>query len=403
VQLLREIDPSCLPYIDETTGELIARLDKALYGTLCAALSWYTRLSEVLVAAGFEMNPHDPCVFSRICSDGGRCTLCVHVDDLMIVDATAYATEELIAHLESEFDEVKVHAGSKHSYLGMSFDYSIDGTVKISMGHYVRQLLLEYEVTGTAVTPAEEWLFNVRESEKLGDAQREQYHTAVAKLLFLAKRVRPDILTAVSFLSTRVREPDVDDLAKLGRVLKYLHRTEDLVLVLSPSGIDEVEVSVDASYGTHPDGKSHTGKIISLGGATVAAGSSKQRIVTKSSTEAELVGLSDSVGDGIGAAEFLRSLGYSVKPVVFRQDNQSTIRMAENGLSSSRRTRHINVRYFFIKERIETGEVKVVYLPTEEMVADLLTKPLQGKLFVLLRDLLLGSCDDKCALLLMSY
>jgi hypothetical protein len=290
----------------------------------------------------------------------------------------------------------------------MSFDFAVKGSVRVSMSHYIMTLLLEYEVTGHAVTPAEEWLFEVRDAAPLSNAERERFHSAVAKLLFLSKRVRPDILTAVSFLTTRVQTPDEDDLKKLGRVLKYLNMTKDLCMVLAPSCIDEVDIYVDASYGTHPDGKSHTGRVISLGKcAPVAASSTKQKIVTKSSTESELVGLCDSVGDGVGVAELLRSLGYDVKPIIFHQDNMSTIRMAENGASASRRTRHINVRYFFIKERIDTGEIRVSYLPTEEMIADLLTKPIQGRLFVKLRDRLLGNiindCDTECALFLVAY
>ncbi|CAM9814485.1 unnamed protein product, partial [Ectocarpus fasciculatus] len=313
-----------------------------------------------------------------------------HVDDLLIVDATSYMTEELVEHLKTNFEEVKLHSGKNHSYLGISFDFNVTGSVRMSMSHYIALLLEEYEVTGHAVTPAEEWLFEVRNAPPLDDKQRMRFHSAVAKLLFLSKRVRPDILTAVSFLTTRVQKPDEDDLKKLGRVLKYLRKTQELTMVMCPSGIDEVEVYVDASYGTHPDGKSHTGRALSLGsGAVVASVSTKQKIVTKSSTESELVGLSDSVGDGVGAAEFLRSLGYEVKPVIFHQDNMSTIRLAENGASSSRRTRHMNVSYFFVKKRIANGELKVSYMPTERMLADILTKPIQGKLFVKLRDRLL--------------
>ena len=217
------------------------------------------------------------------------------------------------------------------------------------MMHYILTLLAEYCVTGVAVTPAEDWLFDVRDAPRLSDEKRERFHSAVAKLLFLSKRTRPDILTAVSFLTTRVQAPDDDDLKKLERLLKYLNKTKDLCMIISPSCIDEVEVYVDASYGTHPDGKSHTGRVVSLGrGGPVAASSTKQRIVTKSSTEAELVGLSDSVGEALGVSSLLRSIGYEVKPIRFHQDNQSTIRMAESSASASRRTRHINVRYFFI-------------------------------------------------------
>lgn len=102
-------------------------------------------------------------------------------------------------------------------------------------------------------------------------------------------------------------------------------------------------------FTAHPDGKSHTSRVVSLEKlAPVAVSSTKQKIVTKRS-DSELVGLSDSVGDGIGVAELLRSLGNEVKPIRFHQDSMSTLSIAENGTSASRRTRHTNVRYFFIK------------------------------------------------------
>lgn len=88
--------------------------------------------------------------------------------------------------------------------------------MRLSMSHYISTLLYEYDVTGFAVSPAEEWLLDVRDSELLSDVQWEHFHSDVAKLLFLSKRVRPDIQTAVSFLTTRVQKPDVDDKRKLG-------------------------------------------------------------------------------------------------------------------------------------------------------------------------------------------
>jgi len=186
VQLLEEIDPTSVPYVNDD-GELVVKLDKALYGCLQASLLWYNRLCGVLVACGFEKNAVDPCVFSKG-RGKDRCTMCVHVDDLLIVDATTYLTEELVAHLKNEFDDVKLNSGSSHSYLGMSFDFSVNGSVKVSMSHYISTLLTEYNVTNVAVTPAEEWLFDVREAELLSDAERESFHSAVAKLLFLSKR-----------------------------------------------------------------------------------------------------------------------------------------------------------------------------------------------------------------------
>ena len=125
--------------------------------------------------------------------------------------------------------------------------------------------------------------------------EAKKFHTVVAKLLYLAKRTRIDILLAIAYLCTRVKSPTTGDLTKLGRVLKYLNGTAEQVLVLRPSTELKLEGYIDASFGCHPDGKSHTGLVVTLGGCTVLCMSSKQKLVTRDSTEAELVGLSDKI------------------------------------------------------------------------------------------------------------
>ena len=116
----------------------------------------------------------------------------------------------------------------------------------------------------------------------------------------------------------------------------------------------------------------------------------KQRIVTKSSTEAELVALSDATSLAMFQALFMESLGFKLDPVVMHQDNMSTISLAKNGCSNSDRTKHIKIRYFFIKQFLDSGEFEIEHCPTDIMLADLLTKPLQGEKFKILRDKLLG-------------
>ena len=118
--------------------------------------------------------------------------------------------------------------------------------------------------------------------------------------------------------------------------------------------------------------------------------STKQKIVTKSSTEAELVSLSDGCSQIIWSREFLIHQGYNLSTATVYEDNKSTMVLILKGKSSSNRTRHINVRYFFIKDRIDAGEIEVKYMPTDEMIADILTKPLQGKKFIELRTKLLN-------------
>jgi hypothetical protein len=118
--------------------------------------------------------------------------------------------------------------------------------------------------------------------------------------------------------------------------------------------------------------------------------SSKQLIVTKSSTEAELVGLSDSANQGIFIRSFLMAQGYKMGPLTIYQDNQSCMALVERGRSGAERTRHIQIRYFWVKERVDTGEVRVQYLRSEDMYANVLTKPLQGSQFQRERDGLTG-------------
>jgi hypothetical protein len=147
---------------------------------------------------------------------------------------------------------------------------------------------------------------------------------------------------------------------------------------------------VDASYGVHKDCKSHTGTVVTLGKGPVLVKSVKQKINTKSSTEAELVGLSDSMSVIIWCRNFLEKQGYTMPPAQVFQDNMSTISMIRSGKPTSDRTRHVNIRFFFINDREKSGEVKVEYKSTKSMLADILTKPLQGEQFVVLRDELLN-------------
>ena len=112
--------------------------------------------------------------------------------------------------------------------------------------------------------------------------------------------------------------------------------------------------------------------------------------MTKSSTESELVGVSDVLPQIVWLRDFLIGQGYDLGPAKLFQDNMSTIAMANRGSSNSSRTRHIAIRYFFVKDRIDAGEVVVEHLGTDDMLADALTKPLQGAQFLRMRSGLMG-------------
>ena len=146
----------------------------------------------------------------------------------------------------------------------------------------------------------------------------------------------------------------------------------------------------DASYGIHSDGKSHSGLVITLGEGPIFVKSSKQKIVTKSTYEAELVSASDAGSQIMWSRDFLLAQGYEVKEAILYQDNQATMKTLIDGRSSTERSRHIRVRYFWLHGEIQAKRLKVKYKDSKSMIADILTKPLQGEMFIKLRAKLLN-------------
>ncbi len=205
------------------------------------------------------------------------------------------------------------------------------------------------------------------------------FHTETAKLLFLAKRVRPDILTVVSFLCTRVTRATVEDRKKLARLLGYLKGTKEQSLIIRPVNNLQIHAYVDAAFALHDDSKSHTGVVILLDKAVVYVASRKQKCVTKSPTEAELVGLTDNLGLIVLFHEFVSFLvGKTVALPIAYQDSTSVVTLVTKG-GGVVRTKHLRVRMHLAKEQLEEKRLKIQHVKAEGMVADGASKPLEGE------------------------
>lgn len=219
----------------------------------------------------------------------------------------------------------------------------------------------------------------------------EFFHRFVAKLLYLSKRARPDIATAIAFLTTRVKEPDGDDWNKLCRCIWYLNNTVSLALTLEATNNPVIKLWVDASYAVHGDCKSHTGSHMTLGKGSVSFKFSKQNLNTRSSTEVELVAVDDVASGVLWTNYFLAAQGYQTSGTILYQDNKSAILLERNGhWSKGKRSKHISVRYFFIKDRVKSGEMDIEWCPSEQMSGDYFTKSLQGDKFVEFRKKILN-------------
>jgi hypothetical protein len=406
VELLCSLDPELYtPYVvqEKTEPAIYLELNKALYGTLQAAILFWKDLTGVLKELGFTLNPYDRCVANKTVN-GQQLTVIWHVDDLKISHKDPEVVTQLIEDLNKRYGvltPITSHRGKTHDYLGMTLDFTTPGACVIRMDDYMDRVLSEApgDMEGTAESPAAEHLFEVdTQRSKLQDEKKETFHTTVAKLLFLSKRARPDILPAVSFLCTRTQAPDEDDWKKLTRVIRYLRKFPCLPLTLEIDDPRTIQWYVDASFGVHPDMKSHTGACGTLGKGMFFCASSKQKLNTRSSTESELVGVDDTMKKILWTRQFLEKQGYVTGPSVVYQDNKSTMLLANNGTwSSTKRTRHLNIRYFFVTDRIATQEVRLEYCPTGDMASDMLTKPLQGCAFRKFRAIILNLKDDPAA------
>jgi hypothetical protein len=370
-------------------GTSVVRLKKALYGCIESSKLWGEELTSTLAAEGFTANAYDPCVLNKQ-SGGEQTTICLHVDDLLMTSRSEASIDDIVNRLRIKYGEVTCQKGNRLPYLGMIIDLKTPGEVSLSMDGYVQEILTLAGDGPTCATPAVSNLFEVRDEEPLPDKAREHFHSMVARLLYLAKRVRPEMLMATSFLATRVTAPNKDDQRKLARLIGFLRLDPYSPMRLTAPIPIQVEAYIDASFGVHPNGKSHTGCVISLGKGTVYAKSSKQKTVSKSSTEAELMALSDGASQVIWTRMFLEQQGIDMGASVIHQDNQSVLALVKRGRPASDSSRHIATKHFFLKERIADGELVLKYLESSRMRGDILTKPLQGNLFRFQRDMLLG-------------
>ena len=403
VDLLMEIDHDMYhPHMVKEKGKLVIYVEllKALYGTQRVIRLFWETLSGNLQEWGFAINPYDSCVANKEI-EGQQCTITWHVDDLKISHVREHVVRSVIQKIQDTFgqhSELSMHIGKRHDYLGMILDFTIPGTLEIDMSDYIQVILQDTPANlwGTSMVPVAKHLFTTRpDAPKLNPQEQELFHHLTMQLMYLSQRGSPNIHTAVAFLSSCVSNPDHDDYMKLGKVIKYLESTLHLTLRLQVDKSNLLQWWVDAAYATHPDMKGQTGATLTMGHGSIYSNSLKQKLVARSSTEAELIGVHDILPQILWTRNFLISQGYPVQENVVYQDNMSAILFENNGRkSSTKQTKHIELRYFFIHDQVLQEKVLIKHCPTVNMRADFFTKPLQGMLFYRLHDLIMNIAPE---------
>ena len=218
--------------------------------------------------------------------------------------------------MENEFGQdtpLSISRGPVQQYLGMTLDFSEKGRVVVKMDNYVKTMLNDApsSMDGKAATPAAAHLFkiNTENPKPLDKERKDLFVHLVMQGPYLSQRGRPDIRTAISFLCSRLKCPDKDDYKKLTRLIRYLLHTLHMCLILGKDDTDIVHWWIDAPYAVHPDMRGHTGATMSLGNGSVFSGLWKQKLVTRSSTESEVVGVFDVLSHILWTKKFLEDQG----------------------------------------------------------------------------------------------
>jgi hypothetical protein len=385
------------PHVAEALGlnpTATYRIKKYLYGLPDSGRAYYRAYSEHLIAEGYTRTLSDPCLFIKI-ANGHRTYVWIHVDDTFVASTDKNELEVFQRVVGKKYQYTVQH--DVESYLGIAITRLPDGTVRLTQPKLLAELFAEFEdmiIGQRAVTTPHSGKSEMSPDWDSTPIERQKYLHLLGALLYVTMS-RPDIATAVSFAATHSVSPSEGAYRELIRCVQYLYHTQEVGLVLHPGKPGEdliLRCFVDASYLTHSDSKSHTGYCLSFGTiGTFYSKSTKQTVVTTSSTHAEARALYQAVLDIIYVIHLCEELGRPVTlPAIVMEDNQPVIDLTSDISSRSKKCKHFLMLVNFIREQVTNGLISLRKVATEDNVADILTKILKGYMFSKKAEQLLG-------------
>ena len=397
--------PPGYPHTGSDGERQIVKVVRPIYGMAQAGRRWQRTLFPWLLEDGFTQCSKDPCVFFKrhttSTPNGPRdetLIVGVYVDDLYYLyshddEHSLYRqhVKRLTARWEVE-DE-----GEVSDLLGVDIAHNDDKSVTLSQPKYIDKMVNNHLGSPPAQSvknklPCDSDLPQLTADALLLDplhidpALRQSYQSIVGALLYAATNTRPDISYATGMLCRTLTRPTPALLDAARRVLEYLHRTRTIGLRYVADDVPLAGMS-DSDWGVK---RSTSGYVFRYNQAAISWGSKKQPSVALSSCEAEIMAASEAAKEAIFLRDFLDELGYgSTDPTPVSLDNKGAIDLSYNP-EHHVRTKHIDRRHYFIREKVEEMQLRVPYVNTTENLADFFTKPLTAKIFYAMRDAIMN-------------
>lgn len=350
----------------------IVKLKKAIYGLKQSSRSWYERVEQCLCGMGFNKCKLEPCVFTKLFNNV-KLIIAIYVDDFFVFSNCEIETEKAINVLSSEF-KIK-NLGQVQQCLGMRVQIDKNSnTITLDQEQYIDNLLQKFDMLNckTVSTPMESKL----DIEKgICCSSDIPYQHFIGNLMYLSVLTRPDIAFCISYLSQFNKCYSNSHWNYAKRVLKYLKKTKNYCLKYTKQeGL--IEGFVDADWGSNTlDRRSYTGFCFLMSGSVISWECRKQRTVALSSMEAEYMAIAEAGKEAIYLRSLLYELTGNLCTLNLYNDSQSAQKLVANNVCH-RKSKHIDIRYHFIKDVIIDKIINLEYLPTTAMPADILTKAL---------------------------
>ena len=358
---------------------LVCKLSKSIYGLKQAARCWNIKLTQILRENDFEESLADNCLFIKK-SNNIIVYVLIYVDDIVVSSNDEVEIQKFYKILSNHFS-VK-NLGNISNYLGIEVNRDEDGIFYICQKEYITTLLNRFSLNDSKISniPMDTGYYRNDLKSKTVLEDNNLYRKAIGSLLYLCLNSRPDITSSVIILSRKNEKPLKSDWNEVKRIFKYLKGTINDRLMLGSGGFESELVGYsDADWaGDCTDRKSTSGYVIQLSGSTIDWKTQKQNSVSLSSCESEYIALTELCTQLKWIVQLLKDMGVVLRNISVYEDNQSTLKLLDSEKIQTR-SKHIDVRYNFVKEIKRLGEMNFYYCDTQNMPADLLTKPLSGE------------------------